>query len=126
MTSNDQDDTHKLMQAIIAEIQRMKEQNHENEGGFSINATRLENGDFDVDCVFRNDYTKTVMYTEALNCSEVEDLWNLNVKAAYHIADMLISERWLENDIDEDHDDPMGLDDKFQHGGRDDENTDWL
>lgn len=27
---------------------------------------------------------------------------------------------------EEDHDDPMGLDDAFQHGGRDDENTDWL
>lgn len=32
----------------------------------------------------------------------------------------------FDEDGDKDHDDPMGLDDAFQHGGRDEDNTDWL
>lgn len=30
------------------------------------------------------------------------------------------------DDEEEDHDDPQGLDDAFQHGRRDEDNTDWL
>lgn len=84
-----------LAHAIRESIKEYKDNNGENENGFSVDA-QYEDGKFIARCTFSEDYNMTVMYYTEGNDEVVASLFNLqNENELCRLAGLMLSEGWV-------------------------------